>query len=154
MKLLGIFVPIGSGVEKNLQVGRKPFGFQPPVVKQRGGHHQQRRPVNAFFFFGLQQGQRLNCFAQAHVVGQATAEAVLVQEAQPVVARFLVAAQFAPEVLGRVVGFNFLKISQIFQLAAQDGRRQAIAFQFLHQHQMVLFQANALVLGTGFHQSE
>ncbi len=60
----------------------------------------------------LQKNQRLHCFPEAHIVRQATAEAVVVQEVQPVKAGLLVVPQFAAEARRQRASVNLREIPQ------------------------------------------
>ena len=75
------------------QVGREPGGLLAPVVEHRGRTDQQRRSLDALPAVLLDGGQGLDRFAQAHVVGQAGAQAPAPQERQPGIAPLLVGTQ-------------------------------------------------------------
>ena len=75
--------------------------FPFPVGEDGGGRHQQHRPFE--FVFGLevlQEGQQLDGFAQAHVIGQAGPLIKAVQEGQPAQAPLLVGPQLAGKAFG------------------------------------------------------
>ena len=91
-----------------------------------------------------QHGQRLNGFAQAHVVGQAAAEMVVLHEAQPVVAGLLVGAQLALEADGQRVVLHFGKVAELGQLAAHAYGGQLIALQVGYQCQVMAAQVEAV----------
>ncbi|MNS99907.1 hypothetical protein D3C72_1343220 [compost metagenome] len=94
-------------VDHDLQVRGEVPGLALPVADERGGANQEPRPaLGGGKLLGVrlgleQQGQHLDGLAQAHVVGEAGAEAELAHGRQPGVASFLVRAQGALEVLGR-----------------------------------------------------
>ena len=95
---LGAGRPARAVVLLHPQLGGEAMGFPFPVGEHRGGRHQQHRALE--FVFGLevlQEGQQLDRFAQAHVVGQAGALVEAVQEGQPAQAPLLVWPQLAGE---------------------------------------------------------
>ena len=76
------------------QLRTKARGFPLPVAQQADRGDDQRRLAQAAgVFFDLDVGQCLQGLAQAHVVGQDTAQAVGAQKLQPVQALLLVGAQ-------------------------------------------------------------
>ena len=75
--LLAQVVPRGAAFEhQHLEVGREPVRFAPPVV-QHGRRADDQRRLGIFriaFLEPRQPGERLQRFAQAHVVGQNAAQ--------------------------------------------------------------------------------
>ena len=80
-----------------LQRRREPLDLRLPVGDQRGRHDEQTGAGLALLFQGEQQGDDLNGLAQAHVVGQAGAQAELRQEVQPAQAAVLVGPQLGAQ---------------------------------------------------------
>jgi len=69
---LGAGGPARAVVLPHLELGGEAMGLPLPVGEHGGGCHQQHRPFE--FLLGLEvleEGQQLDRFAQAHVVGQA-----------------------------------------------------------------------------------
>ena len=88
------FGTVGTMQRQHAQAGRHARSLGLPVEEQRGGqHHQRRAREPARFLFGQHMGQRLRGLAQAHVVGQDAAQALLAQVLQPGQALQLVGAQ-------------------------------------------------------------
>ena len=124
--LKGFFEGLGAGwparavVLPHAQLGGEAVGFPLPVGEHRGGCHQQHRPFE--FVFGLevlQEGQQLDRFAQAHVVGQAGALVEAVQEGQPAQAPLLIGPQLAREARGCRQGVGGLLLVVLLQHGLQ-----------------------------------
>jgi hypothetical protein len=90
----GHFMAVFAVQHQAAQPRAKAFGFAPPVAHQadRGNDERGLRQA-ACVFFDLDVGQRLQGFAQAHVVGQDAGQTVFAQKLQPVQALLLVGAQ-------------------------------------------------------------
>ena len=88
-----------------------------PVEDQAAGHDRQRRDAAAVLLgprtAGLEQGQDLHRLAQAHVVGQAAAEAEVAQEVQPAQPVLLIVAQPAAEPARLLASCDALEGSQL-----------------------------------------
>ena len=111
MKFVPQLRPFQPGILKNFELRRKLGRFLLPVKHQRLGNHDERRKVAAVFLLNavLQQGEHLNRFAEAHVVGQAAAKAELLKELKPAEAFPLVASQFALEIFRLCRRFDSVK---------------------------------------------
>jgi hypothetical protein len=83
--------------DHDFQTRREARGFERPVGQKRSGHNQEawRAPCRALGLFieRLKQGQNLNRFAEAHVVGEAGAEPKLSQEMEPAQSCLLIGPQ-------------------------------------------------------------
>ena len=93
--------PPRAVVLAHAEFGGEARRFPFPVGEDGGGCHQQHRPFE--FVFGLevlQEGQQLDRFAQAHVIGQAGPLIKAVQEGEPAQAPLLVGPQLAGEAFG------------------------------------------------------
>ena len=104
---------------EDAELRREASGLLLPVEDERPRHHDQRRRGSAAFPGGgpqlaarLQQGEHLDGLAQAHVVGQAAAEAELPEEVEPAEAVALIAAELALEPGRRVRGRDALELAQ------------------------------------------
>ncbi|MNM96100.1 hypothetical protein D3C81_1085660 [compost metagenome] len=83
---------------QHAQVGGEAFGLVQPVGDQAGRHHHQRRRGQAAgLFFQQHVGQRLQGFAEAHVVGEDAAGVHLTQRLHPAQAFVLVGAQLGAQ---------------------------------------------------------
>ena len=88
--------------DQRAQPRREARQLQPPVLHQRGGHHQQ---VHARLVAALEHGEQgddLDRLAQAHVVGQAAAQAQAPQGPEPLHAGFLIGPQRAVQAGARL----------------------------------------------------
>ena len=122
----------------HLQFGSKGGCFPFPVGEHGGGRHQQHRALQ--FLFGLevlQEGQQLNGFAQAHVVGQASALVKAMQEGQPAQASLLVGPELAAESFGSGQGIGSLLLVVLLQHRLQA--RTSLEPMHRHPHQGVAF---------------
>ena len=128
--------PLGLAVDMGVEAGGETPDFRQPVAAHRGGRHHQggprRRP-------GQHHRQGLQGLAQAHVVGQAGAETGLGQAHGPLVAVFLVGAQFGLQgagqdglaVLGRAQAFHgSAEIGVAFGIQALQGVGQPAGGEF------------------------
>ena len=96
------FGTVGTMQRQHAQAGRHARSLGLPVEEQRGGqHHQRGAGEPARFLLGQHVGQGLCGFAQAHVVGQDAAQALLAQVLQPGQALQLVGAQLHLQPLRR-----------------------------------------------------
>ena len=117
---------------------RHEFGrFPIPVGEYGGGHDDQVRAFCAVVDHVLDEGQRLDGFAEAHFVGKNAAEAVFVEEVQIGNALKLIGTQLCRKALRHGNLPDFLKVAyalpqfapegiflrggEIFQQAVQDG---------------------------------
>ncbi|CAO0826117.1 hypothetical protein SMICM17S_09176 [Streptomyces microflavus] len=105
----------------------EPLDLPLPVAHQRGRAHHQRRPGRVPVALAVQmQGDEGDCFTQAHVVGEAGAEAERGHGVQPVQTAQLIVAQCRGQRLGladRLLGGG-LRIGQaLSQLLQPAGRR-------------------------------
>ncbi len=94
-------------------IRREFFHLAFPVVHHRGGAHDQARIGFPAFFPVLEPlniDERLERFAEAHIVGEDAAEAHGLQMAEKFEARMLVRPQFGKDALGQVVGGNALEL--------------------------------------------
>ena len=109
-----------------------------PVEEQARGDHDQVRPPAAAargahqaFLDAAEQDDRLQRLAEAHVVGEAGAEAVLVEEGQPVPALPLIGAQRRPQPGGERPLLEPLEVQQAIDdrlvLRGQAARRRRAA---------------------------
>ncbi|MNZ70225.1 hypothetical protein D3C78_885560 [compost metagenome] len=88
----------GAMQGQHAQVGGEAFGLVQPVGDQAGRHHHQRRRGQAAgLLFQQHMGQRLQGFAQAHVVGEDAAGVHLTQRLHPAQAFVLVGAQLGAQ---------------------------------------------------------
>src|SRR5439155_26995560 len=101
--------PADAGIVAAAEPRRETSALLLPVEAERPRHHAQRRRGSAAFPGGgpqlaapLHQGEHLDGLAQAHVVGQATAETELPEEVEPAEAVALIAAELALEPGGRI----------------------------------------------------
>ena len=95
----GLFAPVedeGARATTSEATGR--WTRLTMAVVADGRRDRVRRPAR------FEQGEDLNGFAQAHVVGEAAAEAELAEEFEPAEALLLVGAELADEVGGRLEG--------------------------------------------------
>ena len=90
----------GFGDGDDLRLGQEAFGLRRPVRDDGGrrDHEEGRERLDggrgAVLLDGVgEQGEGLHGLAQAHVVGEDAAHAMLVQEGEPAVALHLVGAQ-------------------------------------------------------------
>ena len=97
--------------------------FRLPVRQERGRQDQQRRASPPPVLEPGQEGQHLDRLAQAHVVGQARAQAQAGEKPQPFHARFLVDAQRGVEIGARPSLFQVFRIAQLGQHFAQPFAR-------------------------------
>jgi hypothetical protein len=106
--VLGIFAKASARpVPRRLSTlsGGEALGLALPVEHQRGGqHHQRGLGEAAGVLFGEQVGEGLGGLAEAHVVGEDAAEAVLAQVLQPGQAFELVGAQLEAKPAGAATG--------------------------------------------------
>jgi hypothetical protein len=86
--------PIRAGVVHDAQPGHEPARLVEPVEHHRLGRDHQRGPVGSP---GREHGQHLHGLAEAHVVGEASAEADLVEKPEPAQPIALVRPQLAAE---------------------------------------------------------
>ncbi len=92
--LFGLFVPLQSVQQQAAQRRTKALRFALPVAQQTDRRDDERGPVQASgVFLDLNMGQRLQGFAQPHVVGQDARQRVLAQKLQPVQPLLLVGPQ-------------------------------------------------------------
>jgi len=87
-------------VNEHLERRRELFRFRLPVEHQRFGGHNEVGRIGFAPPDAQQEGERLHRFAQAHIIGQNTTKAELVQKVQPVVAGRLVLPQISLELFG------------------------------------------------------
>ena len=103
-EMVGGFEAIDAGVVENPQCGGEAFGFFLPVEDEGFGDDDEGRVQGSGFrvqeFTGGEEGEDLHGFAEAHVIGEAAAEAEAFQESEPAQAIFLVGAELADEVFG------------------------------------------------------
>ena len=93
-EVAGCSVPVRPMHHPDTQVGREASGFAQPVAHEADRRHDQRGLLQAASLFLDQDvGQCLQGFAQAHVVGQYTGQAVRTQKLQPIQAQLLVGPQ-------------------------------------------------------------
>ena len=119
----GPAMPLVAVQYQHAEFRRKACRFAVPVAHQADGcHHQHRQVESASVFFRQDVGQRLQRFAEAHVVGQNAAKPVAAQKLQPAQAFKLVGAQGGLQV-GRCV--NVRQIAAACQLA--DGFTQFVS---------------------------
>ena len=106
------------------QTGGKALDLAFPVADDRGGADDQRRAdaVSRRFALVQQQGDSLDGLAQAHVVGQASAQSPLPQESQPGIAAHLVRPQPAHKAPGRRQFLQPLPGPQLLQEVIQPAR--------------------------------
>ena len=86
-----------AGVLQDAQLRREPRRLRAPVEHQRFRRDHQRRPASPPSRARFEHRQHLRGLADAHIVGQAAAEAELAQELHPAEAFALVIAQLADE---------------------------------------------------------
>lgn len=94
---------MGAVVEVDLELGEELGGLALPVAKDGGGADEEdgaAGQAGAALVAAGEQGEELDGFAEAHVVGQASAEAEVREEIEPGVATALVGAEFAGEAGG------------------------------------------------------
>ena len=103
---------LGADVGAHAQLGHEARGLLLPVPDQRFRHHDERRP-RLLAAARRQHGQHLDGLAEAHVVGQAAAEAEAAQEGHPAETLFLVRAQLAPESRGLVFCGDAVEAGQL-----------------------------------------
>ncbi len=126
--------PLQAVVDHHREVGREPGGLLVPVADDGHRADEQRRPPlarRARLPFALDQCQGLDRLAQAHVVGQAGAQAPSSEEGQPGIAAELVGPQGAVEAVGRVEQLEargaFELVEQVVEparcLDAREGER-------------------------------
>ncbi len=85
----------GSGAQDvDGEVGSEPRGLVLPGGQDRSGGDHEERPSLTGFARVRDQRQHLQGLAQAHVVGEDAAEAVLPEKGQPVESGALVGAEF------------------------------------------------------------
>ena len=90
--------PPGPVVLGDRQFGGERLRFTLPVRQHGGRSDKQHRTFQLLFCFEvLQEGQQLDGFAQAHVVGEAGALIKAVEEGQPTEASFLVGPELTAE---------------------------------------------------------
>ena len=103
--LLAQIVPRRAAFEhQHLQAGREPVRLAPPVV-QHGRRADDERRLGIFrvaFLEPRQPRQRLQRFAQAHVVGQNAAQLDLREVAEKIESVLLIRAQLGLQALGQV----------------------------------------------------
>ena len=111
--LLAQIVPRRAAFQhEHLQVRREPLRLAPPVV-QHGRRADDERRLGIFRVALLeprQPGERLQRFAEAHVVGQDAAELDLREVAEKIEAVLLIRAQIGLQTLGQFHGGNALEI--------------------------------------------
>ena len=84
-------LPVGAVPVFAVQPGGKAFYLPLPVVEQAPGHDDQRgRRIVLPHMVQSQQSDGLYGLSQAHIVGQAASEALLLQVAHPLQPRLLV----------------------------------------------------------------
>ena len=106
---LGSTLGTGTGHHHHAQLRREPFQFAKPVVSQgRRRNHQRSLPLLPG---GLQHGNDLHRFAQAHIVCQNAAHVQLVQGHQPMEATLLIGAQAQT---GRKLNLLLIRVDQSF----------------------------------------
>jgi hypothetical protein len=112
--------PVEARVLQHAQAGGEAGGLRPPVEDERAEDDHQRgwpaRPLAAFAASppGLEQGQDLDGLPQPHVVGQAAAQAELLEEVEPSQALALVVPQLAAEAPRRIPGNYALEAAELF----------------------------------------
>ena len=119
-------------VDLHLELGREPLRLAAPVAHDAQGAHDEVRPGSF-----EEVGERGGGLAEAHVVGEATAEAELGEELHPRQAAALIVPEFAGEV-GRFVrllqhlvgepveqGADPVEVERLGFVAARVGRRRA-----------------------------
>ena len=123
--LLAQIVPRRAAFEhEHLQARREPLRLAPPVV-QHGRRADDERRLGIFrvaFLEPRQPRERLQRFAQAHVVGQNAAELDLREVAEEIEAVLLIRAQLGLQALGQIDGRNALEIADA--LAQRLGLRR------------------------------
>ena len=113
-----IFQTACAGVVQYFQIGAEFFDFGLPVEHQGGRRHNQAGLVGLLRGFQImQKSDGLQGFAQAHVVGQAAAQTVLVQKSQPVEAVLLIGAQTGVEAGSQLnIGLSREMVQTLFAL--------------------------------------
>ena len=146
IEAVGQVAALEAGVVQDPQLGREPLGLLDPVEDEARGHDGQRRRTAAVGVGGprpplLQHGQHLDGLAQAHVVGQATAEAEVLQEMQPAQPGLLIGPQLAGESLRLVDRPDAVERSQVLAEPGEGridgdlllGRQQGVQEQRLRR---------------------
>jgi hypothetical protein len=100
-----------AGMVEHAQLWSEALRLGQPVEDQRLRHHDEGRGL-ARQAPGLQQGEHLDGLAQAHVIGQAAAEAEVAQEVEPSQAGSLIAAELSPEAPRRLGRRDSLEAAQ------------------------------------------
>ena len=150
----------GARVIEHPQLGREPRRLLPPVEHERPRHHDERRPGPLAALVdrrGLARGaarfeqrQHLHRLAEAHVVGQAAAEAEALQEVQPAEPVALIAAQPPDEARGRVARLDALERCQLLAGAGEGGvgaRLGQARQERVEQPDLVAPEAHVIVRG-------
>ena len=90
----------------HLHARSEPVGLTVPVGDHRGGGDDQEPSIGVLIEHVEEQPERLDGLSQAHVVGQDPAQAIAVQERQPVQAVLLVVAQLGGQSCRGIDGFG------------------------------------------------
>ena len=85
-------VALRAIIDGERQLWGKPLQLVLPVEQQAAGHHQQRRALD-LGVDACQHGDGLQSLAQAHVIGQAAAQVVLIEVVEPLDTLLLIVAQ-------------------------------------------------------------
>ena len=78
-------LPVGAGEREHFQLRSEFLRFEQPVENEAGRTNDQAGAIRfqPFGVGGLNESQRLQCFSQAHLVGEDSAEAVSAQKMKP-----------------------------------------------------------------------
>jgi hypothetical protein len=100
-------------VDIDAQAGGELLGLALPVEEQGARHHDQvRRAIGVLLAERLKEGEGDDRFAHAHIVGEAAAEAVAMEEVEPIEGGLLIWAQGAGEASGQGLRLDIIEVAQ------------------------------------------